>query len=94
MSEARRRTGKREREPCLDISGAPVERQLQVFDLAKVGELIANIVLGRLLMDAADEDDPALDSCNKRLPVNEKEIKVTAKRNNERKDGRSRSSQI
>ena len=41
----------------------PVQVQVQVLDLAKVGELVHDVVLLRLLVDAGDEDDVTLDGC-------------------------------
>lgn len=45
----------------LDVARPPVEVQVDVSDLAKVGKLVLDVLLGRLLVHAGDDDDPALD---------------------------------
>ena len=46
----------------LDETGAPIEVEVQVLDVAKVAEFVVDVVLLRLLVQARDEDDPPLDS--------------------------------
>ena len=48
----------------LDETGPAVERQMNVLDLAEVGELVVNVILLRLLVHARGDDDEALDRCN------------------------------
>ena len=45
----------------LDETGAPVEVEVQVLDVADVAEGVVQVVLGRLLMQVGHKDNPALD---------------------------------
>lgn len=45
----------------LDETGAPVEVEVQVLDVADVAEGVMQVVLGRLLVQVGHKDDPALD---------------------------------
>ena len=46
----------------LDEASAPIERELQILDLAKVGKFIVDIIFLCFLVYSSDENDPALDS--------------------------------
>ena len=46
-----------------DETGAPVEVEVQVLDVADVAEGVVQVVLGRLLVQVGHKDDPALDGC-------------------------------
>eukprot|EP00315_Gephyrocapsa_oceanica_P015245 CAMPEP_0185364538 /NCGR_PEP_ID=MMETSP1364-20130426/12459_1 /TAXON_ID=38817 /ORGANISM="Gephyrocapsa oceanica, Strain RCC1303" /LENGTH=201 /DNA_ID=CAMNT_0027965035 /DNA_START=94 /DNA_END=697 /DNA_ORIENTATION=- len=46
---------------ALDETGAPVEVEVQVLDVADVAEGVVQVVLGRLLMQVGHKDNPALD---------------------------------
>ena len=48
----------------LEEARSPVKVQLDVLDLAVIGELVDDVVLLGLLVDVRDEEDPALDRCN------------------------------
>lgn len=48
----------------LDETSLAVEVQVQVFDLAVIGEAVHHVVLVRLLVHIGDDDDPALDGCS------------------------------
>ncbi len=50
----------------LDISSPSVQVQMQVFDLPVLAKHILDILLGRLLVQIGDDDDPALDTTDGR----------------------------
>ena len=47
----------------LDVTSASVEIEMAVVHLTKVGELVEHFLLGRLLVDVGDNDNPSFDSC-------------------------------
>eukprot|EP00962_Isochrysis_galbana_P008531 scaffold2376_cov115-Isochrysis_galbana.AAC.6 len=53
----------RTRTTCLDKPRPPVQVQVQILDLANVAEGVVQVILSGLLMQASDQDDPALNSC-------------------------------
>ncbi len=44
-----------------NVTCAPVERHGQVLHFAVVPKQVLQVLLGRLLVDAGDDDDPSLD---------------------------------
>eukprot|EP00967_Tisochrysis_lutea_P125978 scaffold212291_cov29-Tisochrysis_lutea.AAC.1 len=50
----------------LDEAGSSIEVQVQVLDLANVAKSIVQVILGRLLVQVGNEDDPTLDGYRRR----------------------------
>lgn len=47
---------------ALEEAGTTIEIQVNVFDVAKLAELLLDVVLVSLLVNGGDEQDPAFDS--------------------------------
>lgn len=45
----------------LDVTCPPVEVEMKILDGSEVCELLLDVLLGRLLVDVGNQDDPSLD---------------------------------